>query len=103
MLVDLLERLGHQPVLSIPKQTKAIATARLKNDRVDAERLVLLLRSDLLPGVWIPPTALREARQLRQDVPQLVDLAVKFHQVVNSAVGSRRNHLGCLVYHSCVS
>src|SRR5439155_822512 len=36
-LVDLLEELGHQPVLSNPKQTKAIAAARLKNHRVDAE------------------------------------------------------------------
>ena len=43
-LVDLLEQLGHAPVLSNPKQTKAIAAARLKNDRVDAERLALLLR-----------------------------------------------------------
>src|SRR5262245_35872031 len=33
-LVDLLERLGHQPVLSHPKETKAIASARLKNDKV---------------------------------------------------------------------
>src|SRR5207244_10100943 len=46
-LVDLLEELGHQPVLSNPKQTKAIAAARLKNDRVDAERLALLLRGDI--------------------------------------------------------
>jgi transposase len=30
-LVDLLEQLGHRPVLSHPKQTKAIAAARLKN------------------------------------------------------------------------
>ena len=42
-LVDLLERLGHHPVLSHPKQTKAIAAARLKNDRVHAERLLFLL------------------------------------------------------------
>lgn len=62
--MDLLERLGHQPVLSNPKQTKAIASARLKNDRVDAERLVLLLRGNLLPTVWIPPADLREAREL---------------------------------------
>src|SRR5215467_13273868 len=59
-LVDLLEHLGHRPVLSHPKQTKAIAAARLKNDRVDAERLALLLRGDLPPTVWIPPAALRE-------------------------------------------
>ena len=63
-LVDVLERLGHQPVLSHPKQTRAIAAARLKNDRVDAERLVQLLRGDLLPTVWIPTTAVREAREL---------------------------------------
>src|SRR4030095_14632395 len=49
---------------SNPKQTKAIAAARLKNDRVDAERLALLLRGDLLPTVWIPPAELREAREL---------------------------------------
>ncbi|MBI4240618.1 MAG: hypothetical protein HY613_02780 [Candidatus Rokubacteria bacterium] len=39
-------------MLSHPKQTKAIAAARLKNDRVDAERLLLLLHGDLLPRVW---------------------------------------------------
>src|SRR5690348_17580133 len=63
-LVNLLEELGHQPVLSNPKQTKAIAAARLKNDRVDAEWLALLLRGDLLPTVWIPPAGLREAQEL---------------------------------------
>ena len=71
-LVDLLEQLGHRPVLSNPKQTKAIAAARLKNDRVDAERLALLLRGDLLPTVWIPPAALREARELVRHRIQLV-------------------------------
>jgi len=63
-LVDLLEELGHEAVLSHPKQTKAIASARLKNDRVDAERLALLSRGDLLPTVWIPSASIREAREL---------------------------------------
>jgi len=71
-LVDLLEGLGHRPMLSHPKQTKAIAAARLKNDRVDAERLLLLLRGDLLPRVWIPPKALREARELLRHRVSLV-------------------------------
>jgi transposase len=71
-LVDLLEQLGHRPVLSNPKQTKAIAAARLKNDRVDAERLALLLRGDLLPTVWIASPALREARELVRHRIQLV-------------------------------
>jgi transposase len=71
-LVDLLEELGHHPVLSNPKQTKAIAAARLKNDRVDAHRLGVLLRGDLLPTVWIPPRELREARELVRHRIQLV-------------------------------
>lgn len=71
-LVDLLDRLGHRPVLSHPKQTKAVAAARLKNDRVDALRLGLLLRGDLLPTVWIPPAALREARELVRHRVQLM-------------------------------
>jgi transposase len=61
--VNLLESQGHRPVLSHPKQTRAIAAARPKNDRVDAERLLLLLRGDLLPRGWIPPRDLREARE----------------------------------------
>ncbi len=71
-IVDLLEELGHQPVLSNPKQTKAIASARLKNDRVDAERLAVLLRGDLLPTVWIPPVEIRQARELLRHRIQLV-------------------------------
>jgi transposase len=62
--VDLVEEIGHDVVLSNPKQTKAIAAARLKNDRVDAERLALLDRGDLLPTVWIAPRDVREAREL---------------------------------------
>jgi transposase len=89
-LVDLLESLGHHPVLSHPKQTKAIASARLKNDRVDAERLALLLRGDLRPTVWIPPAALREAREL---IRHRVQLAWVRGEIRNRVVAlcARRN------------
>lgn len=89
-LVDLLEGLGHQPVLSHPKQTKAIAAARLKNDRVDAERLVLLLRGDLLPKVWIPPRELREARELLRHRVSLVWLRTEIKNRL-LALLARRN------------
>ena len=39
---------------------------------MDAERLALLLRGDLLPTVWIPSAALREARELVRHRVQLV-------------------------------
>ena len=48
--------------LSHPKQTKAIASARLKSDKVDAVMLARLLRADLLPTVWIPGKREREVR-----------------------------------------
>ncbi len=76
-LVDLLQDLGHDVALSHPKQTRAIAAARLKNDRVDAERLALLLRANLLPTVWIPPRDLRDARELLRHRLTLVRLRTR--------------------------
>jgi len=73
-----------------PKQTKAIAAARLKNDRVDAERLALLLRGDLLPTVWIPPAELREARELVRHRVSLVWVRTEIKNRL-LALLSRRN------------
>jgi len=62
--VDQAEAAGYPVVLSHPKQTKAIAAARLKTDRVDAAMLARLLRADLLPTVWIPGPHERQWREL---------------------------------------
>jgi transposase len=48
-MVDLAQRPGHEVFLSHPKQTKAIASARLKSDKVDALMLAKLLKADVLP------------------------------------------------------
>src|SRR5262249_7953926 len=53
-MVELAQKSGHAVFLSHPKQTKAIASARLKSDKVDALMLAKLLKADLLPTVWIP-------------------------------------------------
>ena len=45
-----------------PQRVKAIASAKLKNDRVDSLTLAHLLRADLLPLAWL---ADRETRQRR--------------------------------------
>ena len=54
-LVELLEELELEPHLVHPSRCKAIASARLKNDKVDAATLAQLLRADLLPEAWIAP------------------------------------------------
>lgn len=62
--VEKARSLGHEVSLSHPKQTKAIASARLKSDKVDAVMLARLLKADLLPTVWIPGDREREVREL---------------------------------------
>jgi transposase len=73
-LVELLEGYGFDPHLVHPLRCKAIASARLKNDKVDAEILAQLLRADLLPEAWIAPPAVRQLRALLRHRVQLVRL-----------------------------
>jgi transposase len=62
--VEQARALGHEVYLSHPKQTKAISSARLKSDKVDAPMLGRLLQADLLPTVWIPGERERYIREL---------------------------------------
>lgn len=59
-----LEEAGVKVVLANPKKTKAIAEARLKNDKVDARTLADLLRADLVAPCYVPPKEIRELRSL---------------------------------------
>ncbi len=47
-----------------PQRVKAIASARLKNDRVDSETLAHLSRTDLLPEAWMADERTRQLRML---------------------------------------
>jgi hypothetical protein len=63
-LAGLLEDYGFEAHLVHPLRCKAIASARLKNDKMDAAILAQLLRADLLPEAWIaPPTGLLACRK----------------------------------------
>src|SRR5256714_12279048 len=73
-LVELLEDYGFDPHLVHPLRCKAIASARLKNDKVDAAILGQLLRADLLPEAWIAPPPVRQLRALLRHRVQLVRL-----------------------------
>src|SRR5215211_8428382 len=52
-LADLLEEHGYELHLAHPLRTKAIASARVKTDAVDARTLAHLLRADLLPEAYV--------------------------------------------------
>lgn len=49
-------------VMVHPQRVKAIAAARLKNDRVDSETLAHLSRCDLLPEAWMADERTRQLR-----------------------------------------
>src|SRR5579885_1408889 len=50
---DFLSELGIPAHMAHPLTTKAISSARVKNDAVDAKTLAHLLRTQLLPEGWI--------------------------------------------------
>src|SRR5215218_1849723 len=61
---DLLSDVGIPAHMAHPLATKAISSARVKNDRVDAKTLAHLLRTNLLPEAWAAPPEVRDVRRL---------------------------------------
>jgi len=71
-LAELLHEMGFEVHLAHARACKAIAHARLKNDRVDARTLAHLLRAGLLPEAWIAPRPVKELRMLLRHRASLV-------------------------------
>src|SRR6266487_1990954 len=90
-LLKLLEDYGFEPHLVHPLQCKAIASARLKNDKVDAAILAQLLRADLLPEAWIAPQPVRQLRALLRHRASLVRLGTQLRNRIH-AVAADHGH-----------
>ena len=63
-VVDEMERSGHHPKLTNPVEAKRRMGLTNKTDKLDARGLAILLRNGTLPEVWIPPSGLRDQREL---------------------------------------
>jgi len=61
---DSFEDAGIDTLVAHPIKTKAIAEARLKNDKIDSATLADLLRADLVYESYVPDKEHREFRQL---------------------------------------
>lgn len=70
--VNVLRQLGVPVTLAHPLKTKAIASARIKNDVLDATTLAHLLRSNLVPPSYIATIEEQENRELSRARCQLV-------------------------------
>ena len=65
-----------------PLMLKAIACAKKKNDRLDADKICDLLRCDLLPTCYMAPSEIRELRRVLRYRHWLVRQAVRMKNKV---------------------
>ena len=61
-IADLLSAHAGQVIVSNPMRTRAIASAKVKTDRVDSAILAQLLAADFIPPVWTPDPTTRALR-----------------------------------------
>lgn len=74
---DQVEAAVQEVVLAHPLKVRAIASARIKTDRIDATTLAHLLRADLIPRAYIPPRSVRDWRELVRHRAFLVRLQTR--------------------------
>ncbi len=86
---DLLQPFVDRLVVSNPMKTKAIAEAKVKTDKVDAEVLAQLLRCDYLPSVWVPDHLTRSLRQTTSRRERLVSERTRLKNRIQSVLASR--------------
>jgi transposase len=71
-LHDQLSAVGIAAVAAHPYQVKLIWQARCKTDPIDARKLAELLRTNLLPVIWVPDAEVRARRKLLRGRAYLV-------------------------------
>lgn len=74
-LFEAVEAKGAKAILANPLKMKAIASAKIRNDKVDAKVLASLLRGGLVAECYVPPREIRELRALVRHRVQLVKTA----------------------------
>ena len=72
-LADLCQREGIAFVLGHPLYMKAIHGGKAKNDKIDADKIARLLRSNMLPQAYVYPASMRATRDLLRRRNHLVN------------------------------
>lgn len=71
-IYDMLESKGYETTLANPVKTKAIASARIKTDKIDAATLADLHRANLIAESYIAPKEIRELRDIMRQRKTIV-------------------------------
>ena len=66
LIYEMLEGIGEIKRVAVahPPRVKAIASAKIKTDKIDSKILGELLRADLIPEVWVPPKEVRVLKNI---------------------------------------
>lgn len=84
-LYECWDELGVEEIqLAHPFKTKAIASARIKTDKIDSGILAHLGMADLVPQAYIPPRAVRDLREILRHRAFLVALQTKVKNRIHS-------------------
>lgn len=86
---DRVEPYVQEVVLAHPLKVKAIASARIKTDKIDATTLAHLLRADLIPRAYIPPRPVRDWRELVRHRAFLVRLQTRVKNRLHALLAKR--------------
>src|SRR3954469_6304899 len=89
-IARLLERRVARVVVANPAKTRAIAEAKVKTDKVDAEVLAQLLAADYLPSVWLPDD---ETHALRRQVNRRAHIVRQRTRLKNGVHGILHRNL----------
>ena len=82
----MLESEGAEVVLSHPRRTRAIASAKVKTDAIDARTLADLLRGGLLPQAYLAPPGVQALRRLVRTRASLVETRTRFKNQVHGVL-----------------
>ena len=85
----MLKEKGYDVKVAHPLMVKAIAYAKVKNDKVDARTLADLLRADMIPESYVPDEKTREVRDLVRRRHDLVETRTGFKNKVKAELATR--------------
>lgn len=81
---ELVEDKALNITLSHPAKTRAIASAKIKTDKIDSEMLAHLLRADLIPAAYIPTRETRDLKEILRYRASLVSVRTSIKNKVHA-------------------
>jgi transposase len=85
-IVEEVERAGMEPRLVHARKAKLMMGMLNKTDKLDARGLNLLQRNGTLPTVWIPPSELRDLRELTRTRMVLVQQRTRLKNRIHATL-----------------